>query len=65
MASMGALPDEIRLRYLYRSIIMRGRVRLPLAAAQKLVGPDCAYHLYGLEKEPSVALPEAERPEDL
>ena len=46
MASMGTSPEEIRLRYLYRSVIMRGKGRLPLEAARKLVGPDCAYHLY-------------------
>jgi hypothetical protein len=46
MASMGNSPEEIRLRYLYRRIILRGGVRLPLEDAKKLVGPDCAYHLY-------------------
>jgi hypothetical protein len=46
MASMGNSPEEIRLRYLYRSVILRGKVRLPLEAAKKLVGPDCAFHLY-------------------
>jgi hypothetical protein len=46
MASMGNLPEEIRLRYLYRRVILRGGVRLPLEVAKKLVGPDCAFHLY-------------------
>ncbi len=35
-----------RKKYKYRSLILRGRVRLPQKAAYKLVGPDCAYHLY-------------------
>lgn len=43
---MGASPEEIRLRYLYRTTILRGGTRLPLEAARKLVGPDCAFHLY-------------------
>ncbi len=30
----------------YRRLVLLGRVNLPLAEARKLVGPDCAYHLY-------------------
>jgi hypothetical protein len=41
-----AAPEEIRLRYLYRTAILRGRVRVTLDAARRLVGPDCAFHLY-------------------
>ncbi|NOY44121.1 MAG: hypothetical protein GXP50_01510 [Deltaproteobacteria bacterium] len=41
--------EEVRLRYLYRSLILRGRLRLPPEAARPLVGPDCAYHLYRYE----------------
>jgi len=52
MASMGNLPEEIRLRYLYRSLILRGKVRLTLESAKKLVGPDCAFHLYSSVKDP-------------
>ncbi len=45
--------EEARLRYLYRSLILRGQIRLPREAALPLVGPDCAYHLYqGAEKPP-------------
>ncbi len=40
--------EEIRLRYRYRTLILRGQLRLPRAAAVALVGPDCAYHLYHL-----------------
>lgn len=45
---MGAFPDpeEVRLRYKYRSLIMKGKIKLPPSAASKLIGPDCAYHLY-------------------
>ena len=52
---MGLSPDEIRLRYLYRSLILRGKVRLPMDAARNLVGPDCAFHLYAAEQEPDRA----------
>lgn len=45
----GRLAEEVRLRYLYRSLILRGRLRLSRAAAVSLIGPDCAYHLYRLE----------------
>ncbi len=40
--------EELRIRYLYRDLILRGRLRLPPQAAVPLVGPDCAYHLYRL-----------------
>lgn len=35
-----------RIRLEYRRLILLGRLRLPLEEARKLVGPDCAYHLY-------------------
>ncbi len=40
--------EEIRIRYLYRDLILRKKIRLPLEAAIKIVGPDCAYHLYAV-----------------
>jgi hypothetical protein len=40
--------EEIRLRYLYRNLILSGKVRLPFESARRLVGPDCVYHLYGV-----------------
>jgi hypothetical protein len=39
-------PEELRRRYRYRTLILRGKLRLSLVAARALVGPDCAYHLY-------------------
>lgn len=30
----------------YRRLVLLGKIRLPLAEARRLVGPDCAYHLY-------------------
>jgi len=38
--------EEIRVRYLYRNLILKGKVHLSFEAARGLVGPDCAYHLY-------------------
>ncbi len=38
--------ELIRLRYKYRRLIMQGELKLPLEGAVKLIGPDCAYHLY-------------------
>ena len=49
---MASSPEEIRLRYLYRRLVLRGGVRLPMAAARSLVGPDCAFHLYATREDP-------------
>jgi hypothetical protein len=38
--------EEMRRRYRYRRLIVRGRLRLSRGNATRLVGPDCAYHLY-------------------
>jgi len=38
--------DEIRRRYKYRRMIQKGDIKLPMSSAKKLIGPDCAYHLY-------------------
>ena len=40
-------PDYLRRKYAYRRLIQGGKIRMRLGAAQKLIGPDCAYHLYG------------------
>ncbi len=42
----GSASEEIRLRFLYRSMIQRGKVRISLSGALGLIGPDCAFHLY-------------------
>ena len=59
---MGSSPEEIRLRYLYRSVVLRGRVRLPLEAAKRLVGPDCAFHLYANVEARDPVLPPSALP---
>lgn len=38
--------NKIRLKYKYRNLILRGRIKIPPSGAKKLIGPDCAYHLY-------------------
>ena len=38
--------EEIRLRYLYRKMIVMGKVHVSFESARRLVGPDCAFHLY-------------------
>jgi hypothetical protein len=48
-------PDEspaaaLRRMYSYKRMILRGRIRLPHRSARRLIGPDCAYHLYHRHK---------------
>jgi hypothetical protein len=38
--------DVLRILDRYRRLVLLGKARLPLDAARRLVGPDCAYHLY-------------------
>lgn len=57
---MANSPEEIRLRYLYRRTILSGKVRLPLEAAKRLIGPDCAYHLYATMDRPETEVPAGE-----
>lgn len=45
---MNGKAEEIRIRYLYRDLVLRKKIRLPLAGALKIVGPDCGYHLYSI-----------------
>ncbi len=40
--------EEIRLRYLYRRLILDGKANISFEGARSLVGPDCAYHLYAV-----------------
>jgi hypothetical protein len=47
---MKSRSEEIRLRYLYRKMIVTGKAKISFESARRLVGPDCAYHLYGIMK---------------
>ena len=42
----GADAEVRRILDRYRRLILLGKARLPLEDARRLVGPDCAYHLY-------------------
>jgi hypothetical protein len=42
--------EKLRIRYLYRAEVLRGRLLLPVHALRALVGPDCAYHRYRLSE---------------
>ncbi len=41
-----ALSAEIRRKYKYRKLVMTQGIKIPARLAMKMVGPDCAYHLY-------------------
>lgn len=38
--------EIIRKKHLYRRLILSGKIALSPRAATRLIGPDCAYHLY-------------------
>jgi hypothetical protein len=44
---MKSFTEEIRLRHLYRRMILLGKAKMSFESARRLVGPDCAFHLYG------------------
>lgn|GEM_PF-1009830 len=39
-------PEAVRKKYDYRRMLMNQSVKLPARLAMKLMGPDCAFHLY-------------------
>ena len=51
--------EQIRIRYLYRRKILNGELNVSHKTAKRLVGPDCAYHLYGRHTESKVQSPES------
>jgi hypothetical protein len=44
--------DAARILARYKRAILLGGARLPIDVARRLVGPDCAYHLYHRTLEP-------------
>lgn len=38
--------ESVRTLARYKQLILLGKVSLPLEVARRIVGPDCAYHLY-------------------
>ncbi len=54
--------EQIRKQHLYRRLILTGKARLSRQAAVRMIGPDCAYHLYRRHAgEPEPAPPEGQR----
>jgi hypothetical protein len=53
---MNEKADDIRKKYAYRQMILKGKVKLTRQTAVKLIGPDTAYHLYS-QKEPTKKKP--------
>ncbi|MEF3254996.1 MAG: hypothetical protein K6348_05465 [Deferribacterales bacterium] len=43
---MGDKSEEIRIKYKYKELILKNKVKVGINAAKKIVGPDTAYHLY-------------------
>lgn len=45
--------EYIKKKYFYRTLIVKGKARVKnRSTTRRLVGPDCAYHLYSyMEKE--------------
>jgi hypothetical protein len=44
--------EAARVLARYKRLILLGTARLPLEQARRIVGPDCAYHLYARGREP-------------
>jgi hypothetical protein len=41
-----AQAEILRKKYKYRELILKGKIKLSIEVAKKLIGPDTAYHLY-------------------
>jgi len=46
MGTRKTTAEEIRLRYHYRSLVLRGKADISFETARRLIGPDCVYRLY-------------------
>ncbi len=42
-----AASARVRVLHAYKRMILLGKVDLPWEMARRIVGPDCAFHLYG------------------
>jgi hypothetical protein len=43
--------EIIRIGYKYRKMLQSGKIRIPYHDAVKMIGPDCAYHLYNNDRD--------------
>lgn len=39
--------EVLRIKNLYRRLLLEGSIRIPVDVARRLIGPDCVFHLYG------------------
>jgi hypothetical protein len=51
--------EALRILSQYRRLVLLGKARIPLAEARRLVGPDCAYHLYFRHADAAAGPPSA------
>ncbi|MBF0555112.1 MAG: hypothetical protein HQK96_11255 [Nitrospirae bacterium] len=38
--------EQMRIKYKYRTMIIKGKIWIHYKGALRLIGPDCAFHLY-------------------
>lgn len=38
--------EEMRIMYRYKELLLKNKIHIEKNVAIKIVGPDCAYHLY-------------------
>jgi hypothetical protein len=51
--------DSRRTLERYKRLILLGKVSLPLEEARRIVGPDCAYHLYFRHRDGGASIEES------
>jgi hypothetical protein len=56
-AGRAAEIEALRIVREYRRLVLLGRLKPRLAEAQRLVGPDCAFHLYFRHAPPAAVFP--------
>lgn len=43
---MSEKSEEIRIKYKYKELILKRKLKTDIESAKSIVGPDTAYHLY-------------------
>ncbi len=57
--------EYIKKKYFYRTLIVKGRAKVKNSGTtRRLVGPDCAYHLYGSAYMDGESVPENDSGQD-
>jgi hypothetical protein len=52
--------ETLRIQSQLKRLVLLGHLRLPLGVARRIVGPDCAFHLYA-RAEPDLTRPRRTR----